>query len=377
MKCEIKNMLKKFEVCNFKCFDEKLSLDFMARDYKFNNHIVKNSIVNKAIIYGKNGSGKTSLGCAMFDIITHLTDKQRLNYSHYHYYKNLNRIKEPIEFSYTFQFDEDELVYKYQKDTVDSLINEELILNGEPILFYDYLKKRKNYIDSKLFGNINIDLTDNKLSIIKYIYRNTPTNDNSPISKLMKFANSMLWYRSLSEGNCYAGFTNGSSALVDKLYENRSKLKDFEKFLKENGLDYKLRFEENYNGKVELMAKFSNRVEVPFLEIASTGTQTLLLYFIWSIYAFENVSFLFIDEFDAFLHFESAELLVKLLNQQTNFQTMLTSHNTYLMNNSLTRPDCCFIIQNGYVKNLFDCTDREIREAHNLEKMYIKGVFTE
>ena len=43
----------------------------------------------------------------------------------------------------------------------------------------------------------------------------------------------------------------------------------------------------------------------------------------------------------------------------------------------LTRPDCCFIMTEGKIANLFDSTDKEIREAHNLEKMYINGVFND
>ena len=48
------------------------------------------------------------------------------------------------------------------------------------------------------------------------------------------------------------------------------------------------------------------------------------------------------------------------------------------MSNNLTRPDCCFIISdNKTVKNLTECTDREIREGHNLENLYKNGAFCE
>ena len=70
-------MLKRFEVENFKGFSEPLIFDLSARDYGFNKHLVNNGIVNKAIVYGKNGIGKTSLGIAVLDIISHLTDKEQ------------------------------------------------------------------------------------------------------------------------------------------------------------------------------------------------------------------------------------------------------------------------------------------------------------
>ena len=50
-------MLKRFEVENFKGFKDNIVLDFSARDYAFNKPLVVNGIVNKAIVYGKNGIG--------------------------------------------------------------------------------------------------------------------------------------------------------------------------------------------------------------------------------------------------------------------------------------------------------------------------------
>ena len=117
--------------------------------------------------------------------------------------------------------------------------------------------------------------------------------------------------------------------------------------------------------------------EAPFTTLASTGTMVLFLFFIWKTAAFNKISFLFIDEFDAFLHYESAETLVLQLNKVKAFQSILTTHNTYLMQNKLTRPDCCFIMTPNKINALCDCTEKEIREAHNLEKMYINGAFNE
>ena len=76
-------------------------------------------------------------------------------------------------------------------------------------------------------------------------------------------------------------------------------------------------------------------------------------------------------------HYETAELIFKAINDQKNMQSIVTSHNTYLMRNSITRPDCCFILTDGKVCSLSECTAKEIREAHNLEKMYRNGAFTE
>ena len=80
----------------------------------------------------------------------------------------------------------------------------------------------------------------------------------------------------------------------------------FEQFLSGFGLSYRLGFEQINNQDV-LFAYFEGGQKAPFESIASTGTSALYLFYCWSVSAFCNVSFLFIDEFDAFLHYEAAE----------------------------------------------------------------------
>lgn len=367
-------MLKRFEVENFKGFENNIVFDLSAREYAFNKNLVVNDVVNKAIVYGKNGVGKSSLGIAIFDIVSHLTDKERMPVRYLINYLNLNSDKPYAIFKYTFQFDEDIVVYEYAKRDPNNLIYEKLIIDEKVVIDYNFFDTNVRYLDQSIVGELNIELIDNKLSVLKYIYRNTPTNTSIPLTKMMQFVDNMLWYRSLSEGNMYCGFSVGASTLVDKLYES-GKVKDFERFLQDNGLNYNLKFIP-VNGTHELVASYDGgKKMVPFVSLASTGTMALFLFYFWSISAFEKISFLFIDEFDAFFHYESAENIVLQLNKAKSFQTVLTSHNTYLMQNRLTRPDCCYIMTNERITNLFDSTDKEIREAHNLEKMYINGVF--
>lgn len=375
MNCGDITMLKRFEVENYKGFKDRLIFDLTARDYEFNKNLVSNGIVNKGIIYGKNGTGKSSLGIALFDIIIHLTDKENIRPQYLISYINAETGNRLAEFKYVFQFGDDVVEYEYAKRDAFNLVKEKLVINGKLLVLFNYFDRKDNYLDSELIGNLNVELLDNKLSVIKYIYRNTPTNLDSPLTKMMEFCDNMLWYRSLSDGNNYAGFTNGGSSLVEKLYES-GRVREFEKFLAENDLDYKLEFR-TINGLHELLVVFDNGNKLPFVNIASTGTMALFLFFIWSVVAFKKLSFLFIDEFDAFFHYEAAENIIKRLNKATTFQTILTSHNTYLMKNELTRPDCCFILTNGKIKSLFNSTEKEIREAHNLEKMYINGAFND
>ena len=67
-------MLKLFEVMGFKNFENTIRLDFSdVRDYKFNDSCITNGLLSKIIVYGKNSVGKSNLGLALFDIVSHLT----------------------------------------------------------------------------------------------------------------------------------------------------------------------------------------------------------------------------------------------------------------------------------------------------------------
>lgn len=83
------------------------------------------------------------------------------------------------------------------------------------------------------------------------------------------------------------------------------------------------------------------------------------------------------DEFDAFYHYEMSEKVIKYLcYKYPSCQIIMTTHNTNLMTNRLMRPDCLLILsRDGMLTALNNATLRELREGHNLEKMYISGEF--
>ena len=368
-------MLKKITVGNYKCFDE-LTFDLAAAEYSYNPMLVKDGVVNKALIYGKNGTGKTSLGFAIFDLVQHLTDKHCFPYRFMEYYRNLNTGRKAVSFQYTFAFDYKEIVYEYEKTDAQNLVYERLEADGKTLLDYHYVVLEKQFVAKELCGNLDIRLPDNKLSILKYIYRNTPTDFSPVLTRLMRFCENMLWFRSLSDGTGYCGLTNDQPTLEQMLYESRQ-LSQFQEFLAKNGLQYELGFEED-GGQPKLYAYFNNRKsKALFATIASSGTKVLWLLFNWMVKGKDRLSLLFIDEFDAFFHYEVAATVVAELNERREFQSILTTHNTYLMQNQFTRPDCCFILTDKQIKSLKKSTERELREAHNLEKMYIGGAFVE
>jgi len=373
-------MLKRFEVRNFKGFKDKLIMDFSeVHDYRFNDSFIKNGLVNKALVYGKNGTGKSNLGLAIFDLTMHLTEKRKTN-SLYAYANGDSPKDTPVYFKYVFQIDEDEIEYEYQKSTPINLLSEVLLINKKVVLSFNYRTHQSTVInipgaETLVFPETEgqkISLRDDQ-SLLRYVYRNSSLEKSSPIVKMMNFVDNMLLFRSVN-GNEFCGYRRDPDKLVDMIGTEEN-LKGFQKFLKDNGVDYKLSFAEDLltNSKV-IMVNFKKGT-IPFNLISSNGTNALLLFYCWSL-EFDKISFLFLDEFDAFYHYETAEYILNFVNKQTNFQSVITTHNTSLMNNYLTRPDSCFILDNNEITSLVGRTEKEIREAHNLEKMYRNGIFS-
>ena len=370
-------MLIEFKVEGFKNFEKELVFDLSkTRNYNFSENAIKDGIVKTGLVYGINGSGKSNLGLAIFDIILHLTDKEK-TIDLYDYYLNLTNSNTMAKFYYKFKFGNDILEYEYQKDKPQNLVSEVVKINNKLISEYDYLTN-KFKLNLEGTENLNKNLNGNNISFIKYINNNINPEIDSELFKIKKiiekfinFVDNMLFFASL-DGNFYQGFKKGPENLHEIIL-SKGKLKDFENFLKEAGIDYKL-IEKKIGKDRRIYCKFRSG-EVDFFEIASKGTCSLTLFYSWLI-SLDKVSFVFIDEFDAFYHVDLAKKVVEEL-LKLNIQAILTTHDTTIMTNDLLRPDCYFVLSEGKIKSLPDLTEKELRQAHNLEKMYRAGAFNE
>ena len=211
------------------------------------------------------------------------------------------------------------------------------------------------------------------MAILKYIANNTVQTENSIIKQLMYFVTKMLWFRSLKD-NRFIGYENEVVTISDWIVKNNL-VKEFNTFLKDNA---QLNVNLSYAKLIDRNILIEEHKNIPLIwdQVASSGSSALLLYFYWYKH-FNDVKFLFIDEFDAFYHIGLSKKIIENIISYKNMQTILTSHNTYLANNELLRPDCYFILNKGKLTSFADSTDREIREGHNLEKMLRQGEFNE
>lgn len=367
-------MLTKFSVTNFKNFSQKFVFDLSnIKGYNFNVNSIKSNIVNNAIIYGHNGVGKSNLGFAIFDIIKNLTDNES-NMTFYNNYLNAFNNSEDALFEYEFLINSSVVVYKYTKSDHVTLISEELIIDNNVVASIDRKVKANAFIKLEGAENLKTEIPE-KLSVLKYIRNNTVLDDvkeNIIFSEFFLFVEKMLFFRSLRK-NSYIGIKAETKGIQEDII-SRENVKNFELFLNNSGVECVVdTIEESGNKK---LAFDFNGVKLPFFEVASQGTIALAVFYFWlqRIKEDKSVSFLFIDEFDAYYHHKLSKSIVEEL-KNTGIQFILTTHNPTIMNNYLLRPDCYFIMNNNVIKSLSSSTDRDLREAHNLEKLYKSSSF--
>jgi AAA15 family ATPase/GTPase len=368
-------MLRKFKVSNFKSFEKDFELDLTdTNGYEFNKNSIKNNIVNNAIIYGQNGVGKSNLAFAIFDIIEHLTDNER-NENIYKNYLNATSKDKVAYFYYEFLINSKIVIYEYKKSDYKTILYERFQIEDEELIYFDRDKTSKANVHLKGTETLKTEIDNNELSILKYVKNNSDLaidDKNKTFLSFFTFIEQMLHFRSLTD-NMYQGTDVGSVDILENIIE-RNNIVDFEDFLNKAGIDCKLGITTE-RGRNTISINFGNK-QYPFAQLASTGTLALTLFYFWYQTIKENkkVSFLFIDEFDAFYHHSLSELIVEML-KATGVQFILTTHNTSIMTNDLLRPDCYFTMTKKQIRSFSNSTHKELREAHNIEKMYKSGSF--
>ncbi len=379
-------MLKKFTLRNYKNFKEEISIDFEnTAGYQFSTDCITDGTISKMLIYGRNATGKTNLGKALVNICTTMFGMRY--YLGTEIFLNADSIEETAIFSYEFNFENHELVYRYARFSNQELRDEELLIDGKTIFKCDFENnkfdfEKLDYINAetasidRYLQSVDIgdeeELQEPKLPFLRWLISNVALSNDSILIKLANYVRRMIL---ITAGN---GMLRNLRKMNDSFYEfleDSNRLKDLEDFLNEMGIECKLILIKLPDGQRELY--FRHEKLVPFYETASSGTLALVDLYKRLIPKSWEPSFIYLDEFDAFYHYEMAEKVIKFFKTRyPKCQIIMTSHNTNLMTNRLMRPDCLFILSRvGTLTALCNATERELREGHNLEKMYISGEF--
>lgn len=375
-------MLTSFSVKNFKNFEKKFTIDLSnTKQYAYSEACVKDGIVKTGLIYGPNSIGKSNLGKAIFDIVQNLTDKERTP-ALYSSYANAKHLELAIEFVYEFVFGSSRVRYEYTKLTYEDIIKEVFFIDGVEVV-----SRYGDTFHTALEGSetLNSNKLNSKISVMRFIKANAVLADNptnNVVWSFFSFIDRMLMFSNLRQ-NYYQGFIVGNP-LVDVEIIKKGKLAELEEFLNSADVECKLKNLE-INGQQKMFFSFGENHFIDFWENASTGTQSLVFFFYWYMQMQDNPaiapSFVYLDEFDAFYHEETAAKVVEKL-KQVQCQVLLTTHDSNLLSNDLIRPDCAFKMlpeyknSDSYVMGpLSSRTQKELRQALNIPKMFRAGAF--
>ena len=365
-------MLIKFHVSNYKQFHD-LTMDFTdVRDYCFQKDCLtkhKQPFIKTALIFGSNASGKSNLGFAIFDIVHHLVGKNIPPRSN-SYYVNADHPDSAAEFTYTFLLNGKEVVYSYAKTAPQSIIFEKLVLNRMTIF-----ERTQDHVSAPGLSKADVQKVNqshlqSQHSLLKLIACNADLPESSPIHALMTFVNKMLWIGSFDNNHSICEHQESTDRIEEFIISN-GLTEEFQKYLNLNKISETLVSNSDGSGKQRLFC--SHKRNLPFFETASEGTIALAAHFYRQHFS-NDISFLFIDDFDAFYHIESAKDILQKI-KRFKCQTVVTTHNTGLLSHKILRPDVCFVMKSGILTSFPNLTDRELREGNNLEKLYLSGEF--
>lgn len=358
-------MLLRFCVEGYRSFSNRLVFDLSkTRDYRFNSAAILDGVVKDALVYGRNGSGKTNLGMAIMDGRYNVA-LDTLGHRENGIFLNADKDCSSARFSYLLSLEGHEVLYEYSKGAKGVLNSERLEVDEETVFSIDEngdmpIDNLADFTSGSLVvKNEEIFLG---LSFLSYMCTNTPRSLLGPVFALYQFLGAMQF--------------NGASSLSDDIASviDADKVKDLETFLRNFGIGESLVVQPDASGVQVLHMRKRERV-IPFADACSSGTQTLVRLFAIRELGKSRPSLLFLDEFDACYHHDLAESVLASMLADDGMQVIATTHNTDLFSNKTLRPDCLFVLSESGIVAAADATDRELREGHNLERLYKAGEF--
>ncbi len=376
-------MLTRFEVENFKNFKKRIVLNFGdIGGYKFNQECINNDTISKMMIYGRNAVGKTNLGKALLDAskVPYFGRIEQV-------YTNADLLNETAKFKYVFNFDGTDVEYSYEKIDEFTFVSESLIIDDKKIYVIDYKSmdvvcNNLSYISAEtltverffetLQNDEDEDLRINRRpSFLRWMVANSALYKKSILISIIQFIDNI---RYISANTMPLPIARSFQRSFFNQFDDTF-ITGLEDFFHKMGVDVNLTFKTLPEGEKRLY--FDYKSPVSFFENASSGTLALFNVYRRIVLPAREASLIFLDEYDAFYHYEMAEKLFNFLkNNYPDTQVVFTTHNTNLMTNRISRPDCLFILStDGRLTSLNNATERELREGHNLEKLYISGEF--
>lgn len=368
-------MLAKMYLTNFLSFKERTEIDLTASKYSIlgKTNVYKSEILKGALFIGPNASGKSNALKGLSFIIK-MIKGEGVSFNRYRCLFSDNPI---ITIEYEFIFESKKVEYVIEYNIQTNSISENLKIDGITVL-----KRTGNTGELRIGQSVTTDdQVDSETLFLRTASFNTGRFPQEPtLRKLMDFLqNSYI----VDEYNWDARV--GSTITR---YAEEFGVEKINKYLTAFKYDFSMEYGSESEGaglKLTLGADnkmvFLKRKSFPFPNVLineSQGNQVFADLLPHLIRVIENAGMLIVDEFGNSFHNKLAEKIISFFMENAkNSQIFITSHHTNLISNSVFRPDQINLITflNTLGSNVKRLSQFKPREAQNLEKMYLGGMF--
>ena len=368
-------MITKMYLTNFLSFLDRTEFDFTASKYTIlgEKNVFDNSILKGALFIGPNASGKSNSLKGIAFLINMIKGEDEF-FERYRCRFSKNPL---VILEYEFVFSNKEVIYKVEYNAKTKNISEEITIDAIVVLKRDGTKGELRIGDSVILD----EQLDNKTLFLRTASFNTGRFPQEPILReLMDYLNNSYYID---------GYNRGASwgKTITK-YAEEYGVESINKYLRDFNYDFFLEYGSESTGEgarisVGLDEKivFFKRKSFPFPSIfydESQGNQVFADMLPNLIKTIEKPGMFIFDEFGNSLHNKLAEKIVKyFMENSKKSQLFITSHATNLISNSVFRPDQIDLVifndSNG--SKVTRLSKFKPREAQNLEKMYLGGMF--
>lgn len=368
-------MLTKMYLTNFLSFYERTEFDFTASKYSIlsETNVDNNSVLKGALFIGPNAAGKTNALKGISFLINMIKGEGTSFENH-----RCRFSKNPFTtVEYEFVFSGKKVVYRVECNVKTKNISEELKIDD--VLF---LKREGAKGELRNGESVSTDTQlDGSTLFLRTASFNTGKFPQQPVLReLMDY---------LFNSYCIDGYNQSApwGRTITK-YAEENGVEKVNSFLQEFDYDFYIEYGNESTGEGATISVGSNdkiiffkRKSFPFPNVffdESQGNQVFADMLPNIINIIEKPGMLVFDEFGNSLHNKLAEKIIKFFMKNSNeSQIFITSHDTNLISNSVFRPDQINLVTfrgaNG--SKVERISQYKPREAQNLEKMYLGGMF--